>query len=822
MVALLSACGGGGGAGDDGGGGPPAGTTTEYFPMALGDRWISRDTYTVGFITTRVTAVQTTGSTQDIELTRFTVDGQRTPIRLRRDAGGIYLLPNDDDPAYLRNLGPLLQMKLPVREGESYTQIPMTRIDLGQDLDGDNRNEVADISASTLVVGLLPVTLPDIGTLTNVAHLRTTLTLKVILSRDGQEQTVVTRSDDYYAPDIGPVKSDVTADGIGQLVFEEAIGYGVGTRRSETRPPVATQQTPAVGSASSPGTLIEIFFDEDLDAFALELAPPVLRRADGLIAPGRFELSNGRRLTFVRQGTVPSGVYTVDFAGGVSDVYGNVTALPAWTFTLDGDGPQLLSTSLANGATNVPLDLEILVTFSEPVVPDASAFTIGPAGFSGNYSLAPEIASADGRTLRLVRTDALNYATAYELTITASARDAVGNNVDTSSVIRFTTEAGRFAPAAALPVTSPVGSSAVADLTGDGRGDLVVATGFGNAADTDFRVLLLPALSDGSLGTPRELPSGSTINCRPFTVAVADMNADGRRDVLVWRENCGVRLMQQAADGSFDVAWDDASLDMERLVDVDGDGRPDIVSRGSGVVRLNLGLPDGRFGPALELPTPNSTAFTVADTNGDGLKDIVGVGDSIAVLRQRAGGSFAAAEVLAFGSGRTSTGVAVGDINGDGRADVVFSLQNGSLTEHLAWQLQQADGTLGAIQLTPSPARPSAVELADLDGDGRLDVVLGHDTTGLLSVALQRSDGKLGPFESFLLPTQSFLQQKDLVVGDFSGDGRPDVLVDSLAYRQLAPPSGSARRGPQAAKPTPLTASIEALRGPSAASPPGR
>jgi hypothetical protein len=79
-----------------------------------------------------------------------------------------------------------------------------------------------------------------------------------------------------------------------------------------------------------------------------------------------------------------------------------------------------------------------------------------------------------------------------------------------------------------------------------------------------------------------------------------------------------------------------------------------------------------------------------------------------------------------------------------------------------------------------------------------------------------------GPFENFLQPKQSFLQQKDLVVGEFSGDGRPDVLVESVVYRQLAPASGSTRRGPQATKPAPLTAAIEALRGPSAASPPGR
>lgn len=786
---LLSACGGGGG-GTDAGGGPPAGGGTEYFPLALGDRWISREPSTVGFITTRVTGVQASGSTQAVTLTQFTIDGQRREIQLRRDAGGIYLLPGADDPVYLRQLGPLLQMKLPLREGETYPQIQATNVDLGEDLDGDGRNEVAQLSSSITVLGLGPVTLPDIGTLANVALLRTTLTLAVTLSRNGETQTVVTRSDDHYAPEIGPVKSVVTIEGVGVLLNEEAVGYAVGTRRSETRRPLPSLQTPVAGAAQQPDRSISVFFDEPLDAYGFEIAPPVLRRADGLVAPGRFELTdNAQRLTFVAEGRMPSGVYTAEFGAGVTDVYGNAPDLPAWTFTVDGDAPRLLSSSLASGATGVPLDVEILLSFDEPVLPEVVAFTIDRAGQTGGYSLQPERASDDGRTIRLVRGVPLQYATGYRLTVTTALRDPVGNVLAAPVVIDFTTEAGRFGAATPLPLASPVVAAQVADLGGDGRGDLLVATLFGAAPATDYRVLLYAAQADGSLGTPRELPAGADIGCRPFAVAVADLDADGRRDVLVWREQCGLRLLRQAADGSFDIAWDDPALTMQHLADIDGDGYPDLVALVAGAVRLHLGLAGTRFGPAIDLAVSGVQQIELGDVDGDGRMDIVGAGDRLVVMRQLAGGGFAAPQVLALDGGASVGGVGVGDIDGDGRADLVYSLRSSSSTGSLAWRLQRADGSLGAAQTLPAPPAPSALKLADLDGDGRLDVVLGFDGTGLLAVYRQGAGGLLAPYEPYEVPQDVFLMPGELTVGDVSGDGRPDLLVNNHLLLQV-PPAG--------------------------------
>jgi hypothetical protein len=832
LVGLLAACGGGGGGGDSGGGPPPVGGP-DYFPLALGDRWITRESSTVGQIVTRVTDVQASGGGQAVTLTQFTADGQRTEIRLRRDADGIYLLPGADAPPYLRNLGPLLQMKLPLREGETTPQITAALVDLGEDLDGDGRSETAQISSSITVVGLVPVTLPEIGTLTNVAHLRTTLTLAVTLSLSGQTESVVTRADDYYAPDIGPVRSVVTIDGLGQVLSEEALGYAVGPRRSETRRPLPVLQTPQPGSTVQPAATIEVFFDEVLDAYGLEIAPPVLRRADGLVAPGRFVLTDGQRLTFIADGPVPSGTYTVLFGEGVTDLYGNPPDMPPWTFTLDGDAPRLVTASLANGATGVPLDAEILVTFSEPVVPEVAGFTLDTLGFSGGYNLVPEVASGDGRTLRLVRTVPLNYATTYRLTITPDLRDPVGNRLGAPVVIDFTTEAGRFAAATPLPLASPVVASQVADLTGDGRGDLLVATRFAGAPESDLRLLLYPAQPDGSLGTPRELPAEAAADCPVVALAVADLDADGRQDVLAQRGDCGLRLLRQAGDGSFVVAWDDASLRMEQLADVDGDGRPDLVTRVLDMVRLHRGLAGGGFGPAVEHPLGGARQIDIADLDGDGRADIVGAGDGLWLIRQRPDGGFAAPETLALAPEARAGGVAAGDLDGDGRADLVYALSTAGDNGRLAWRLQRPDGSLGPEQQLPSPTRPSVVRLADLDGDGRLDVVMALDGTGLLAVFMQRSDGTLAPYEYHVVPAIAFPTPGQLTIGDFSGDGRPDVLLGNSVLRQHPPQGTGARRSPQAAAgtttaPPPakgasaaLRAALEALRRPAPAAPGG-
>lgn len=127
--------------------------------------------------------------------------------------------------------------------------------------------------------------------------------------------------------------------------------------------------------------------------------------------------------------------------------------------------------------------------------------------------------------------------------------------------------------------------------------------------------------------------------------------------------------------------------------------------------------------------------------------------------------------------------MAVGDVTGDGRADVIANV-GGNSPDSRVHVLGQSSGQLAAPVTYPVydlPA-PGPMALADIDGDGRLDLVIPHVGFGRLGVMLQRSDGRLGADQLFGIPDASNYDVRGLAVGDVNGDGRPDVVIANYNY----------------------------------------
>ncbi|MER8046576.1 VCBS repeat-containing protein [Streptomyces sp. NPDC094032] len=153
----------------------------------------------------------------------------------------------------------------------------------------------------------------------------------------------------------------------------------------------------------------------------------------------------------------------------------------------------------------------------------------------------------------------------------------------------------------------------------------------------------------------------------------------------------------------------------------------------------------------------------------------------------------ATAVPLPSGSGK-GTAPALGDLNGDGKADLVTPVK-GSNT--LVAALGDGKGGFGAgVSFgLDGGLFPTAVALADLNGDGRLDAVVAaaltkrptqHGTEGMGSVVELLGDGRGGfaPATSYFAPTQvnqstDALFPVDITVADMNGDARPDVLTSN-------------------------------------------
>lgn len=137
------------------------------------------------------------------------------------------------------------------------------------------------------------------------------------------------------------------------------------------------------------------------------------------------------------------------------------------------------------------------------------------------------------------------------------------------------------------------------------------------------------------------------------------------------------------------------------------------------------------------------------------------------------------------------TDVRVADIDGDGRADILTLAMVASSTSHregrLLVRLQTAPGLFAPAQSYTVGIYPWQMALADVDGDGAPDLVLTDvgsptSTTDRAIWLLRQSSGQRGQFEAPQRLSGNPNQPYGLALGDLNGDGRPDIVVaDSLA-----------------------------------------
>jgi hypothetical protein len=322
-------------------------------------------------------------------------------------------------------------------------------------------------------------------------------------------------------------------------------------------------------------------------------------------------------------------------------------------------------------------------------------------------------------------------------------------------------------PVAPLDVGTFPRAVAVADLTGDGRLDLVSA----NYISGTVSVLL--GIGDGSFQAQQTYAVG----LRPSSVVVADINGDGNPDLVVAnRLSNTVSVLLGNGDGSFQPqqTFDAGSTpEAAAVADINGDGIPDLVvaNRDSGMVSVLLGEGHGAFG------SPNSftvgalpLSVAVADVNGDGIPDIVAANYSdgtVSVLLGNGDGSFQQQQTSTVGPGPAA--VVVADVNGDGTPDLVTANYANNTVSVL---LGDGHGSFGSPNPLVVGAGPNSVAVADVNGDGRPDLVTANTSDNTVSVLLANG-GSFQPQQSLAVAALPFA----VAVADLNGDGRPDVVT---------------------------------------------
>ena len=337
-------------------------------------------------------------------------------------------------------------------------------------------------------------------------------------------------------------------------------------------------------------------------------------------------------------------------------------------------------------------------------------------------------------------------------------------------------------------------SVAIADLNGDGNPDLVVTNVYGKPGGSPSVIGVLMGNGNGTFQPVAIYISGGGF---ARSVAVADVNADGKLDLVIANETGGVScpngavdVLEGNGDGTFRAAVEFCSGGSTPLSvavrDVNGDGKPDIVVANAGSDNLGvlIGKGDGTFQPAVSYGTlwPGPVQVAIADVNGDHKPDLVAadlntIPSFVSVLLGNGDGTFQAAVTYPSGA-NYAAGIAVADVNGDGFPDLLVAneracanCQNGSLDVLLG----NGDGTFQpAVGYSSGGNGAMAIAVADVNGDGKPDLVAANYESNNLGVLIGNGDGT---FQAALIYASGGSGPIAIAVADVNRDAKPDLVA---------------------------------------------
>jgi hypothetical protein len=217
--------------------------------------------------------------------------------------------------------------------------------------------------------------------------------------------------------------------------------------------------------------------------------------------------------------------------------------------------------------------------------------------------------------------------------------------------------------------------------------------------------------------------------------------------------------------------------------DFNGDGIPDlaVANEFDRTVSVLLGQGDGTFKSAGNLAVgTNPVSVAVEDLNGDGVPDLAvanqgiypAVGESVSVLLGNGDGTFQPAQD--FAAGHSPSAVVVADFNGDGIPDLAIAnaaFYTGAATVSVL--VGSGDGSFQAPQNFAVGAAPQALAAGDFNGDNIPDLAVANYSSDNVSVLRGQGDGTFSATPSFPAGRNPFSE----VVGDFNGDGIPDLAI---------------------------------------------
>jgi len=525
------------------------------------------------------------------------------------------------------------------------------------------------------------------------------------------------------------------------------------------------------------------------------VSQPLVAQSKGTFQAG-IDYPAGPATVFSNTGSLfggisPLEVHTRDSKGNPLDFNGD--GKPDVVVAASCSAPTLPSGSGSAGIPGCPASGYAVVvylgngdgTFQPPIIsggPAPALRSIVVGDFNG-----------DGKPDVAVASDCLNSQDCSAGTITI----LLGNGDGTFSV----GQTYAFNGVAVGPNTITAG-----DLNGDGKQDVVVTLGcdFSNGGCAQGAVKVYLGNGDGTFQAPSSYATGGN---SAIPVVLGDFNKDGKPDVLVTVAGPTLVFFPGNGDGTLGTPSSTSfpppffyGAQAITTADFNGDGNLDVAVFASSYAEVAIGNGDGTFQTPIAYGAFSAggvyvSSMVAADMNGDGKPDlIVGSGNGInyaALLLNDGLGNFTNSSTFYLG-GTEAAFVDVADFNGDGKNDIVLASNlaetGGADDGTLSVLLGNGDGTMRSATYVSEgrdifgryPAGP-AVAAADINGDGFQDLLypsgcVAGEPCSQSGFTLLLSDGA-GGYQAPLQFTAPGQQSQFLAIGDFNGDGKPDVAV---------------------------------------------
>lgn len=341
------------------------------------------------------------------------------------------------------------------------------------------------------------------------------------------------------------------------------------------------------------------------------------------------------------------------------------------------------------------------------------------------------------------------------------------------------------------------------DLDNDGKVDIATA----NSGHNNISILRNTSSGVGNISFTK-IPYA--IGAFTSHIKCGDLNGDGKQDLIAVDAAINldrIFVLQNTSSGPGNFSFTTSMITLSsykntdvEIADINLDGRPEIIVSHQG--RSNSGDPSNivsilvnqsslssiSFDPApIRVSVPGAATtdgIAIDDLNGDKLPEIVtcqyqtGPGNVYIIENKSSINTLAFGTVTTLTLDRSPKRIRIGDIDNDGKKDIMVTRLLGPSESYFSIFLNQGTFNFSSPQAFETQVNPWGLDLGDLDGDGKTDIVVTSiEQTGLSIFRNESTPGNLSFIKNVASTTYI---TRTVRIGDLDGDGKPDLSFTSV------------------------------------------